>query len=270
MPGMILTDEARARFFRLRNPFLDFCRTRLPLAATPTADTLPSETKATFAVVQAVRQHPEIHDEYLKENPDKLGPADQERVRSWKAGVGGDFIVTKLLKKGAVLAESGKPHRYFLVLGITTPVEDFCYGQSPVMVKTNLLPFEDAIILDGFVELYNVHFGGGTKRILNEEYQAARRAGKIWSSLDGPPALPAPVAVRKDRHDWKDLIGPMVDDCERLRGAESETLNAAFSLLRASAQLTHAVVRDSDHAEVKKKLSAIRRAFTAFQNNYYA
>ncbi len=266
---MVLNDEAREDYFRLRNPFLDYCRKRLSVKGTAASGSGEDVARDTFAVVQAVREHPEIHDQYLEENPHQLEVADQAKLSRWKEGLGGHFIIAKLLKKGAVLAECNEPYRHFLVLGITSPVEALCQGPAPVMVKAHLLPFGDVVIVDGFVENFNIYFGGGMKRNVNAEYQAARRSGKIWTSLDGPPATPVAVPAKKSIPNWEEIVGAVVADCERLRGSDSESLNAAFSLLRASAQLTEVLVHDRGHAEARKKLSAIRRALTSFQNHYY-
>ena len=61
---------------------------------------------------------------------------------------------------------------------------EFVVGPSlPRLVTTVLLPFQGKIIYDGFVSGYNITFGGGIKRMLNEEYKQAKEASGIITSL---------------------------------------------------------------------------------------
>ena len=70
------------------------------------------------------------------------------------------------------------------VLGIYTPLEAMC-PHVPMFVETVLLPFRDAIIIDGLMKSPPIHisFGGGARRMFNEQYRAARNASQIRTKL---------------------------------------------------------------------------------------
>ena len=51
-----------------------------------------------------------------------------------------------------------------------------------------LLPFQGKFIYDGLISGYNITFGGGVKRTLNEEYKQAKEAFGIITSLGDIPA----------------------------------------------------------------------------------
>lgn len=49
--------------------------------------------------------------------------------------------------------------------------------------ETVLLPFKDRIVYDGLLSGYNISFGGGIKRMLNDSYRRAKERQGIVTSL---------------------------------------------------------------------------------------
>ena len=62
------------------------------------------------------------------------------------------------------------------------------FPRVPFLIDTVLLPFKDRIIYDGQCQYYNIVFGGGMTRRLNESYQLAKAQSGVITTL--PYAVP--------------------------------------------------------------------------------
>lgn len=140
--------------------------------------------EARTAVRDVVFAHRELIDEFVEDNPMNLTADHLEIVANWKHAVVGKFYVLRYLKKFTVFLTSGdSPTKAFGVLGLADPLEDVIGPSLPRLVTTVLLPFRGKIIYDGLVYGYNVTFGGGIKRTLNEDYKQAKETFGIITSL---------------------------------------------------------------------------------------
>jgi hypothetical protein len=63
-----------------------------------------------------------------------------------------------------------------------------------VFTETVLLPFKDTIIYDGLLNSYNISFGPGYRRDLNETYKEAKQRIGIVTSL---PIKTRSIATKK-------------------------------------------------------------------------
>src|SRR5271166_1976170 len=61
------------------------------------------------------------------------------------------------------------------------------------MVKTTLLPFQGRIVYDGLVTGYNMTFGSGVRRRLNDSYKEAKERFGIVTSLPMQEGKPHPT-----------------------------------------------------------------------------
>jgi hypothetical protein len=230
-----------------------FVGRRLGLAAK--ADTTEKYARLGSAdkapVRNALFQHPELIDEYLALNPEGLSPDELAIVRGWKRFVSGDFVIERLLKKGAVFIGAHDPPNVYLVLGLHSAIEEIfpSYG-APYLVKAMLLPFRGRIVYDGLLESYQIIIGPGIKSSLREDYLRARQRGEIIEALSLPGDLPA-----LDRQEApgrgagaKSDVGPALDEIvaavEKLKATHSPVSSAALALLRASAHLAREAARD--------------------------
>ena len=85
-----------------------------------------------------------------------------------------------------VFLSSTEPVVAYGVVALFDPFEAVVGPYLPRMIKTTLLPFKGRIVYDGLVTGYNVTFGGGIKRRLNEDYKEAKALHGIITSL--PPS----------------------------------------------------------------------------------
>ena len=71
---------------------------------------LPTEKK--LKARDAVWEHPDLIDIYVRENPDMLSLAELEIVRKWKGYVKGSFFLLRHLKKGSIANGSCRPSSF--------------------------------------------------------------------------------------------------------------------------------------------------------------
>jgi len=122
-------------------------------------------------------------DSFIKDNHNDLSAPDREIVYSWKNFVSGRFYIVRHLKNYTIFLDENEPPKAYGVLGIITPLEDMIGPNLPRMVKATLLPFENRIIYDGTIFPYNILFGSGTRRSINDSYSQAKNSLGIITSL---------------------------------------------------------------------------------------
>lgn len=143
----------------------------------------------------------DLIDAFADENPFRFSEEDLEIVRSWKHLVSGTFYAFRYLKTHAVFLSSTEPVAAYGVVALFDPFEKVIGPYLPRMIKTTLLPFKGRIVYDGLIIGYNITFGGGIKRRLNESYKEAKERVGVVTSL--PPSAEksqpaeASVAPRK-------------------------------------------------------------------------
>jgi len=125
----------------------------------------------------------ELIDSFIKDNHNDLSAPDREIVSSWKNFVVGRFYIVRHLKNYTIFLDENEPPKAYGVLGIITPLEDMIGPNLPRMVKATLLPFENRIIYDGTIFPYNILFGSGTRRSINDSYSQAKNSLGIITSL---------------------------------------------------------------------------------------
>jgi len=186
---MHLSFDESSLFYSLYFILLRFANQKLKISTKcfcePGEDiTSESLSKEALAVRDALFAHRELIDEFVKENSDQL-PADAlEIVASWKHAVLGKFYIFRYLTNYTIfLTADGSSHKAFGVLGLADPLEEIFGPNLPLLVEATLLPFEGKIICDGLVSGYNITFGGGVKKRLNEEYKQAKEEFGIITSL---------------------------------------------------------------------------------------
>lgn len=174
--------------------------------------------------------------------------------------------MVRCLKAGAILVYQ----KHYQVLGWYDSVEDLLYGATlPTMVETTLLPIGDKITYDGILLRFNIHFGSGSRKNLNEEYSYARRHGQILTSFNPVPAPARPVPPTTSDH--RPAVQAIQQAAEKLRGGGTRPLHSpALAMLRWSAQLAASSLEDApDPQDIRKQLGQIRKAFTQIDRILY-
>jgi len=200
-------------FFRLHRGLMFFVNRKLRVldqkVATPEAYSgLPPEARV--EVHKALLDHTDLIDAFADENPFNFDEAGLEVVRSWKHLVTGTFYAFRQLRDHMIFLSSTEPVVAYGVVALFDPFEAVVGPYLPRMIKTTLLPFKGRIVYDGLVTAYNVTFGGGIKRRLNEDYKDAKERSGIVTSLPmsdkplprkAPKAKPAPKPPSREEKD---------------------------------------------------------------------
>jgi hypothetical protein len=136
-------------------------------------------------VRDALYEHPEFFDEFLKDGDLSASEDAAELVAGWRDHrLTGSFYVFRHLKKHTVFLSTEDPTRAFGVLWLADPPE-LMVPYPPVMLDATLLPFRNRVIYDGYLRGPGVslHFGGGMRRALNNSYREAKARFGIITSL---------------------------------------------------------------------------------------
>lgn len=194
-------DEGKL-FYDLYAAILSFANRKLDVAPerfSNVAEYLSVEPEVRLTIRDALFEKRELIDAFVTENPAQLSAEPLGIVSTWKDALPGKFYVFRYLKNYTVFLTSDiSPAKAYGVIGLAEPME-FVVGPSlPRLVTTVLLPFQGKIIYDGLVSGYNITFGGGIKRMLNEEYKQAKEALGIVTSL-GPMAAKPNAGSQKKR-----------------------------------------------------------------------
>ena len=215
-------------------------------------------------VRDALWENPGMIDDYVRENPDGLSANEREIVQKWERFVSGHFQIYRLLKKHAIfIGEAGKVYG---VLGLYDSLEDLFPGRPlPVMVEAVLLPFKGKIVYDGLLKGYNIFFGKGIRSNLHEEYMTAKQNNRIITTLEPELEKADRGKRKKPGKDWGPAVDDLVKQVERMKGGPA-VQSSAFGLLRASARLAQAAVREPyDIDELWKLERRVRTALTRLQ-----
>jgi hypothetical protein len=206
---MNLTFDEGKLFYDLYAALLSFVNRKLKVSTeqfSTSAEYTSTPPQARVAVRDALFAQRELIDEFVKENPANLSSDQLEIVASWKHAVVGKFYVFRYLTKYTVfLTSGGSPNKAYGVLGLADPLEEVIGPYLPRLITAVLLPFQGKIIYDGLVSGFNITFGGGMKRMLNEEYKQAKEAFGIITSL--PEREPPPKKSKSQPKTLVRLVG---------------------------------------------------------------
>lgn len=198
-------------FFRLYGTLMHWVNDRLRIVPDDfTPETFPRiAPESRVAIRKAFLGRPDLLDTFVNENPCHLTAEELDIVNSWRHGVSGRFFVYRYMSRYTVFLNDKDPPTAYAVLGLSQTIESLVGPHLPVMVETLLLPFRDMIIYDGVVHTFNITFGGGIRRSLNESYKLAKESTGIITSLPAtagqrtasPASRPKKKAPRTRRSD---------------------------------------------------------------------
>lgn len=231
---MLLSPQEADQFFKVHRSLMCFVNDRLgviPDIQTPDEfSALAAETR--LEVRDAFLDELDLLELFVDANPFDLSDEDLEIVASWRHQVSGKFFLFRQLKKHMVFLATEEPPVAYGVLALTDPFEDLVGPNFPIWAETVLLPFNGKIVYDGLLSSFNISYGGGIKRSLNESYKEAKERLGIVTSLpiEARPVVPykpkkSKAKSRDDVHDLLQVIVGMTDQfCQ-------EHLNEEYAVL---------------------------------------
>ncbi|WP_420645747.1 hypothetical protein [Candidatus Leptofilum sp.] len=222
------------------------------------------------AVRDALWAEPTLITQYVSENPDSLSPEHLEIVDSWRQRVQGRFVMERLLKKHAIFIDGDQVYG---VQALHNSFDEMIPKQMlPVFVETVLLPFKEQIIYDGLIRGGNIMIGSNMAAGFKETYMAAKRNGKIITSLE-PGALAKLTAKKpKPLKNWQPQLDSLIADAKSLRaeGGSPPTWSPAFSLVKASLAFAKtAVATPQDEDALWKSFERIVRAVNKAEDGIF-
>ena len=193
---MLLTPKDAGLFFKVHRSLMFFVNQRLEVIPDPPANpdefsSLPPETRV--KVRDAFLSHMDLIRSFVDENPAHLSREELDIVLSCRDLIHGRFFVFRELTKYTVFLSTGKAPVAYGVLALSQPFEELIGPYLPVMVETVLLPFRDQIVYDGLISRFNISFGSGIRRGLNEDFKEAKARQGIVTSL---PLSDTPMPVK--------------------------------------------------------------------------
>ena len=177
------------RFYRLY--FAVLCSANQQLGLAPQVTTIPQimamPQEEQYALRQGMYAYREVIATFVQANPARSSDEDLAIVDSWRHCVQGQFYVLRHLKAYTIFLDAAEVPKAYGVLALH---DDFptMFPRVPFLIDTVLLPFKDRIIYDGQCQYYNIVFGGGITRRLNDSYQQAKAHPGIMTTL--PWAVP--------------------------------------------------------------------------------
>lgn len=183
---MLLPAHELDLFFKLHASLMCFVNQRLrvvpdKVAAPEEFVDLPIEAR--LKVRDALNANLGVIESFAAENPAHLLDDELAIVRSWRHLVTGKFYVLPELKMCAVFLSATSPAIAYGVLALSQPFTDLIGPYRPMLTQAVLLPFKGMIVYDGLISSYNMSFGPGVRRTLNEDFKQARARHGIVTSL---------------------------------------------------------------------------------------
>lgn len=195
---MLLSADDAELFFRLHRSlmwFVNDCLRIVPDIGSPDEfSALPPKTR--LEVRNALLDKADLIQSFVDENPANLSDEEADIVASWKHQVSGRFYAFRQLKKYMIFLPTDGSLVAYGVVALTEPFESLIGPYLPVMTETVLMPFKDRIVYDGLLSTYNMSFGGGIKRSLNDSYREAKERLGIVTSLP-IESVPIPAMASK-------------------------------------------------------------------------
>jgi hypothetical protein len=235
---MLLSPHDVELFFKLHRALMFFVNQRLKvipddIVSPEEFSSLSPETR--LKVRDAFLQHAELTQQFIDENPAHLSDDELDIVRSWQHLVHGKFYVFRELKKYTVFLSTTNPAIAYGVLALSQPFEELIGPYLPVLTQTVLLPFKGVIVYDGLMSSYNISFGPGIRRNLNQDFKEAKARHGIVTSLPMskeplPPKAPKPRPVpmppsREEKDEAVQVVIGLIDQfCK-------EHLNEEYAVL---------------------------------------
>ena len=202
---MLLPQHELELFFKLHRALMFFVNQRLKVI--PDNFATPEEFAALSPEVRlkvrdGLNANLDLIESFTAENPAHLSDDELDIVRSWRHLVTGKFYVFRELKKYTVFLSTTSPAIAYGVLALSQPFEDLIGPYLPVLTQTVLIPFKGVILYDGLMTSYNISFGPGIRRNLNEDFKEAKTRHGIVTSLPMsnvslPPKVPNAKPIPK-------------------------------------------------------------------------
>ena len=216
---MVLNDEQNELFFDTMDSLLYYVNDRFRVVEGFTLDySSPIDDVKSSLVAHELWENVEIIDDFVRDNPQRLSPRCLDLARSWKNALPGFYTLVRYQSGRALLmGEAG----VFSVCGVTYELEHEI-GKAPAYVETVLLPFEDTVVYDGFLQAYDTDHSAAELQRIQDEFENCCAKGIALTGEDFTKRAEAFLAEKRDRE-----LDALLDDVAR-ESASDEVLPHGF------------------------------------------
>lgn len=154
-------------------------------------DIIPSKTKlhefldlafeVKFKCRNTLFDNIELVDEFIKLNSINLTSEDINIILNFKKAIKSKFIIFKYLKKHTIFIEINT-NKFYAVKALGEPFYEFI-DDIPNLVNATILPYNNQIIYDGFIQSEGITFGPGMRKTMIADYKEALNLNKIITTF---------------------------------------------------------------------------------------
>ena len=217
---MVLNDEQNEVFFDTMDALLYYVNDRFRVVEGFTLNyTSALDDVKSSLVAHALWENVQIIDDFVSDNPFRLPQRCLDIALSWKSALPGMFTLVRYQSGRALLMnEAG----VFSVCGVTYELEQEI-GPAPAYVETVLLPFEDLIVYDGFLQAYDTERSASDVQRIQDEFENRCAKGIALTAAEFMRSADAYLAEQRDR-EFEELLADMSREADGV----DETLPEGF------------------------------------------
>ena len=216
----VLNDEQSARFFDTMDALLYYVNDRFKVVEGFSLDYDGQLGDMKLALVaRTLWENVEVIDDFVCDNPLRLPQRCLDTALAWKAALPGVYTVVRYQGGHAILMNDVG---LFSVGGVTLEIEGEI-GPVPAYVEIVLLPFDDGIVYDGFLQVFD---GGGTAEEnarIQDEFENRCAQGIVSTADEFKSVAEAHLAELRDKE-----FEALLADIARESAGDAEELPAGF------------------------------------------
>ena len=215
-----MNDEQSMRFFDTMDTLLYFVNDRFKVVEgfSLDYDGQIGDLKASL-VARTLWENVEVIDDFVRENPYHLPKNCLDTAMSWKMALPGLYAVVRYQAGHAILMNDAG---VFSVGGVTLEIEGEI-GEAPAFVEAVLLPFDDVIVYDGFLQVYDSDGTTGEVARIQDEFEDRCAGGIVSTGEEFKRVARAFLDASRDKE-----LEALLADVSREASGEPEKLPAGF------------------------------------------
>ena len=178
--SMVLSRTEAQTFYRICWALLDYVNDRLGVAQTMFDANGLYDSAVGCDIAERMWEQRSLIDDFVRENPAGLTPADLEIARKWKHALRDDFAAVEDDARDTILLGRGYAIK---ACGPTEEISSM-FPAVPSYFKTTLVPFGEHVVSFVWGFTYNVSLGPGIRDSLDRELKDALAAGRLITTGD--------------------------------------------------------------------------------------
>ena len=217
---MVLNDEQCNRFFDTMDALLLYVNERFQVVEGFTLDyeSQIGDMKVSL-VAHTLWENVEIIDAFVRDNPAHLPQQCLDTALAWKNALPGMYIVVRYQGGRALMMNDVG---VFSVSGVTLELEDEI-GKVPAYVEMVLLPFDDLVVYDGFMQVYDVGGTASDMARIQDDFENRCAEGIVSTAAEFVDVAGTHLATKRDEE-----LDALLAELSREAAGDEETLPPGF------------------------------------------